>query len=50
MAGRPAGRPARGSAYATAYLLVTLILILLALDTLKLPVLGSAAAFDSGWS
>ena len=36
--------------YTTAYLLVTLILILLALDTLKLAGLGSAAAFDSGWS
>lgn len=34
----------------TAGLLVTLILMLLALDTLKLPGLGSAAAFDSGWS
>jgi hypothetical protein len=45
MAGRSAGQ---GPAYATAYLLVTLILILLALDTLKLP--GLTAAFDSGWS
>ena len=31
----------RGPAYATAHLLVMLILILLALDTLKLPGLGA---------